>query len=172
MASLIAFVLGNFTLTLFVIGLAFTAVALARAPKPLTGPVVLEKFFFWFLFFSIGVSYLYNAVFHIFFGKLAASYIGWADSPFQLEVGFASLGFGLIGLLAPWRSFDMRLAAILGPSAFLLGRRRRPHLPDDHRAQFRAGQCRHHLLERHHPPDHRPRVPVAAVAVCEGREAS
>ena len=83
--------------------------------------MVLEKFFFWFLFFSIGVSYLYNAVFHIFFGKLAASYIGWADSPFQLEVGFASLGFGLIGLLAPWRSFDMRLAAILGPSAFLWG---------------------------------------------------
>jgi uncharacterized protein DUF6790 len=48
-------------------------------------------------------------------------FIGWANSPFRLEVGFASFGFGLVGLIASWRGFDMRLAAILGPSAFLWG---------------------------------------------------
>jgi len=121
MKTIIAFVLGNFTLTLFVVGLIVAAVALARAPKPLTGPLVLEKFFFWFIFFSIGVSYIYNGVFHTVFGDLAAQFIGWQNSPFQLEVGFASFGFGLIGLIAPWRSFDMRLAAVLGPAAFLWG---------------------------------------------------
>jgi hypothetical protein len=52
---------------------------------------------------------------------MAAKFIGWADSPFQIELGFASLGMGLIGLLAPWRSFDLRLAAILGPACFLWG---------------------------------------------------
>ena len=31
---------------------------------------------------------------------MAARFIGWADSPFQLEVGFASLGFAAVGLLA------------------------------------------------------------------------
>lgn len=121
MQELIAFVLGNFTLTFFVIGLVFSAVALARAAKPLGAPVVVEALLKWFLFWSIGVSYVYNGVFHVFFGDVAASFIGWANSPFQLEVGFASFGFGAVGLLAPWRSFDMRLAAILGPALFLWG---------------------------------------------------
>lgn len=121
MAGIIAFVLGNFTLTFLVIGFVFSGVALARAVKPLTAPVVVEALFKWFLFFSIGVSYLYNAVMHTVFAETAASYIGWANSPFQYEVGFASLGFAAVGFLAAWRSFDMRLAAILGPALFLWG---------------------------------------------------
>src|SRR5262249_30097583 len=68
-----------------------------------------------------GFSYLYNFVLHVFFGKLAASFIGWEDSPFQLEVGFASLGFAVVGLLAFRGSFDLRLAAIVGPAGFLWG---------------------------------------------------
>jgi hypothetical protein len=121
MGGMIAFVMGNFTLTFFVIGLIASAICLARAPKPLSAPVVVEALLKWFIFFSIGVSYIYNGIFHVFFGDLAASFIGWANSPFQLEVGFASFGFGAIGLIAPWRGFDMRLAAILGPSIFLWG---------------------------------------------------
>jgi hypothetical protein len=42
-------------------------------------------------------------------------------SPFQIELGFASFGMGLIGIIATWRSLDMRLAAILGPACFLWG---------------------------------------------------
>jgi hypothetical protein len=121
MGGMIAFVMGNFTLTFFVIGLIASAICLARAPKPLSAPVVVEALLKWFIFFSMGVSYIYNGIFHVFFDDLAASFIGWANSPFQLEVGFASFGFGTIGLIAPWRGFDMRLAAILGPSIFLLG---------------------------------------------------
>lgn len=121
MDGIIAFVMGNFTLTFFIIGLIASAICLARAPKPLTAAVVIEALLKWFIFFSIGVSYIYNGIFHVFFGDLAASFIGWANSPFQLEVGFASFGFGVIGLIAPWRGFDMRLAAILGPSMFLWG---------------------------------------------------
>jgi len=52
---------------------------------------------------------------------LAASFIGWEDSPFQLEVGFASLGFAAVGFLAFKGSFDLRLAAIVGPACFLWG---------------------------------------------------
>lgn len=118
---MIAFVLSNFTLTFLVIGLVVSLVVLARAPKPLTGPVVVEALLRWFLFFSIGASFLYNAVMHTVFGKMAASFIGWADSPFQLEVGFASLGFAAVGFLATWRGFEMRLAAVLGPALFLWG---------------------------------------------------
>ena len=121
MAELIFFVLGNFTLTFLVIGLIASGLALVRAPKPLTAPVVVEALFAWFLLFSIGVSFFYNFVFHTFFGAFAASLIGWEDSPFQLEVGFASLGFAVVGFLAFRRSFDLRLAAVVGPALFLWG---------------------------------------------------
>lgn len=121
MEDVIRFVLSNFTLTFLAIGLMASGIALARAPKPLTAPVVVEALFSWFLFFSIGVSFFYNFVMHTFFGELSAKFIGWANSPFQLEVGFASLGFAAVGVLAFRGSFDLRLAAVVGPALFLLG---------------------------------------------------
>jgi len=50
-------------------------------------------------------------------GELAASFIGWADSPFQAEVGYASLGFAAIGFLAFKNNCMVRFAAILGPTS-------------------------------------------------------
>ena len=100
MADLIAFILSNFTLTFFVIGLVAAAIALPRQPRPRPAAGVVEAVLAWFLFFSIGVSFLYNFVFHVFFGDLAAAFIGWENSPFQAEVGYASLGFAAVGFLA------------------------------------------------------------------------
>jgi hypothetical protein len=121
MESLIRFVLSNFTLTFLIIGFIASAISLLRAPKPLTTPVVVEALFSYFLLFSVGFSFLYNFVMHTFFGEMSAKFIGWANSPFQLEVGFASLGFAVVGFLAFRRSFDLRLAAVVGPAMFLLG---------------------------------------------------
>ncbi len=121
MADLIRFALSNFTLTFLVIGLIASLVAIARAPKPLSGAAVCEALFNYFLLFSIGVSFFYNFVMHTFFGEMAAQFIGWADSPFQAEVGYASLGFAVVGFLA-WRGgFELRLAAVVGPALFTLG---------------------------------------------------
>jgi hypothetical protein len=119
--TFVEFVLGNFTLTFFVVGLLFSAVAIARAPKPAGRAAVIEKLMSWFVFWTIGVLYLYNAIFHIFFGQLAAHFIGWEDSPFQFEVGTSSLGFAAVGFLAAFGSFDLRLAAIIGSGIFMLG---------------------------------------------------
>ena len=121
MRDVIAFALSNFTLTFFVLGLIASAIALWFAPPPRTFPVIVEALFSYFLLFSIGFSYFYNFVFHVFFGEMAARFIGWADSPFQAEVGFASLGFAIVGLLAFKGSFGLRLAAIVGPACFLWG---------------------------------------------------
>jgi hypothetical protein len=121
MGEAIRFVLANFTLTFLAIGLVASLVSLWRAPKPRTRAVVIEALFFYFLMFSIGFGFLYNFVLHTFFGEMTARFIGWADSPFQAEVGFASLGFAVVGFLACWRSFDLRLAAVVGPALFLLG---------------------------------------------------
>jgi hypothetical protein len=120
-ADTIKFLVSNFTLPLFVLGLIAAGIQITRHHGPRTGPVVIEALLSWLMFFSYGVSYFYNFVFHTFFGEMAARFIGWADSPFQLEVGAASLGISLIGFLA-WRgSFDMRLATILSCACFLWG---------------------------------------------------
>lgn len=119
--NITVFVLSNFTLTFLVIGFIAAGIALVRAPRPLTKGLIVEKLLAWHVFFAIGAAFFYNFVMHTFFGEMAARFIGWDDSPFQFEVGVASLGFAVVGFLAAFRSFDMRLAAILGPSIFTLG---------------------------------------------------
>ncbi len=120
MKDAIAFVLGNFTLTFFVLGLLASAIALWRATER-SRAAILEALFSYFLLFSIGFANFYNFVLHVFFGEMAARFIGWENSPFQLEVGFASLGFAVLGFLAFKGSFDLRLAAVVGPTCFLWG---------------------------------------------------
>lgn len=120
-AEFIRFALSNFTLTFLAIGLLFSLVAIMRAPKPVSAAVVVEKLISWHVFWVIGVCFFYNFVMHSIFGKVAAEFIGWADSPFQFEVGTASLGFSVVGFLAAFRSFDLRLAAIIGPAMFSFG---------------------------------------------------
>jgi hypothetical protein len=121
MANVIRFLLSNFTLTFLIAGLVAAAVALVRAPRPVSGTTIIEVLLAYFLLFSIGVGFLYNFVIHTFFGVMVAHFIGWADSPFQAEVGFASLGYSVVGFLAWRRSFELRLAAVVGPALFLLG---------------------------------------------------
>jgi hypothetical protein len=117
----IKFILGNFTLTFFVLGFIGAIISICRhspvKSRALTADILLK----YFCLFAIGITYIYNTIVHIYFHELAARFIGWADSPFQIEVGTASLGFGVIGILAVRKDFGLRLAAVLGPSVFLLG---------------------------------------------------
>jgi hypothetical protein len=121
MKNFVQFALTNFTLTLLVIGLVASGIALIRAPKPLTMTAIVEALFSYFLLFSIGFFSLYNFIAHTVFAEMSARFIGWENSPFQVELGFASLGFAVIGFLAFRASFKLRLAAIVGPACFLLG---------------------------------------------------
>jgi hypothetical protein len=119
--DLIKFILGNFTLTFFIMGLAGALFSMYRHRKVKTKASTADLLLRYYCLFAIGITYLYNALFHIYFHGLAARFIGWADSPFQIEVGTASLGFGIIGLLAYRKNFGLRVAAVLGPAIFLLG---------------------------------------------------
>lgn len=120
-AQLITLALSNFTVTCLLLGFLVSAVALFRRRHCLTGQIVVEALFAYFLLFSISVANLYNFVMHVFFGSFTAQFIGWAPSPFQTEVGFASLGFAVVGFLAFRGSFGLRLAAVVAPACFLLG---------------------------------------------------
>jgi hypothetical protein len=116
MAALIGFVLGEFEFEFFVLGLLCAIVSILRI-KGRAGDRLLA----YYVLFSVGGLHLVNFVYHVFFGAMSARFIGWADSPFQTELGFASLGFALVGFIA-WRgSYGMRVAAVLGPTPFLLG---------------------------------------------------
>lgn len=118
---MIRFLLSNFTLTMLVLGLVVSAAVLASRPSPRGPSVIVEAFASYFYLFSIGVSYFYNFVVHVFFGEMAARFIGWADSPFQLEVGFASLGFAVLGFIAFKGNFSYRVAAVVSSGCFLWG---------------------------------------------------
>jgi hypothetical protein len=119
--TLIVFTIANYPLTLLILGLIVSGIAIVRHGRPVTRAVVVEKLLSWYVLFNIGLMFLVNFVFHTFFGALAARFIGWADSPFQLEVGTASLGFAVVGFIAAFSRFDRRLVAIIGPSIFTLG---------------------------------------------------
>ncbi len=114
-------VLSNYPITFFMLGLICSAVSLVVHRQPWTKHGVFEKLLAYYCLSAVGFFYIYNFVMHVFFGEMAARYIGWADSPFQLEVGFASLGFGLVGVLAFRQDFGLRLAANLGPACFMWG---------------------------------------------------
>ncbi|WP_211236343.1 DUF6790 family protein [Desulfovibrio inopinatus] len=117
----IRFVLANDTLVLFLCWLAITLIRLLMRFRQLDTALAVDIALSWFLFLNIGISFLYNFVIHAFYGDMVAHFIGWAPSPFQFEVATASLGFGLVGVLAFKASLSFRCAAILGPSCFLLG---------------------------------------------------
>ena len=119
MRAVIVFILSNFPLSFLVLGLLLGLIAYARRPK---GPGALtEALFAYYLLCALGFTYLYNFVMHVFFQRIAAGYIGWAPSPFETEVGFASLGFAVVALLAFKGSYGLRVGAVVGPSIFLLG---------------------------------------------------
>lgn len=119
--AITSYLLHNFTLTLLVMGFVASAVSVVSRPSIKSKNRIVEALVSWFIFFSIGISYLYNGIVHTVFAKETAKFIGWSNSPFQMEVGFASFGFALIGFLAFKGSWQTRLCAILGPSCFLLG---------------------------------------------------
>jgi len=119
--SLLIFFVGNYFLTFLLIGLAAAFLSLLNKPKPLTISTVSEALFSYYLFFTIGINNLVNFVFHVFFGDIAAKFIGWENSPFQAEVGFASLGIGIAGVIAFRASLPFRFATLIPPAVFSLG---------------------------------------------------
>ena len=86
------------------------------------------------LLFAIGINNLINFVFHVFLGDVAAKFIGWENSPFQAEVGFASLGVGIAGVIAFQSELAVSLCDIDSTLGFLVRGSRRSHLSDDRRA--------------------------------------
>jgi len=76
-----------------------------------------------FLFaISVAGSGIANFFAHFFLADMVASFIGWdAGSPFQLEVAFANLAIGVMGIVAVGRRDGFREATVLAVTIFSVG---------------------------------------------------
>ena len=119
MCDILVLVLSNYSLSFLLLGLIVGVLAALRAPR--RPGAAVEALFAYYLLFALGFSFLTNFVMHVFFQQTAARFIGWTPSPFETEVGFASLGFVLVAFLAFKGSYGLRLAAVAGPAMFLWG---------------------------------------------------
>lgn len=113
--------IGNYFFTLLIIGLIAGLISLLSKPRPRRTSTVAEAFLSYYMLFPIGISNLINFVFHVFLGDISAKFIGWEDSPFQAEVGFASLGIGIAGIIAFKAGLPFRFATLIPPAVFSLG---------------------------------------------------
>lgn len=121
MKELIVFLVKNFSLTFLCVSLMVSAASLSRRPKPVSKAAVSDQLLSDYILYAVGFMYLFNFVVHTVFAETSAAFIGWPNSPFQYEVGYASLGFGLAAIVAHRSNFTARLVAVLGPSMFLWG---------------------------------------------------
>lgn len=104
------------------LGLIAALINLIYRKEPVTLPRLLEVVLLWQLVFGIGLSGLLGATGHILNADAVAESIGWpAGNPFQTEVGFANLAFGVLGLLCFFRRDGFWMATIVGVLIFFIG---------------------------------------------------
>lgn len=89
--------------------------------KPRTAARTLEVFLMWALLIT-GAQAVLAFFAHAFDGPAIAKSIGWLpNNPFQLEVAFANLGLGILGITCIWKREKFWLATILMATAFNWG---------------------------------------------------
>lgn len=102
--------------------LLFAAGHLLLDPQARTPARRVELFLIYLLAISVGANGLGGAFGHLFLSDLVAESIGWpSGSPFQLEMGFANLAIGLLGILAIARRDGFRTATILATTVIGVG---------------------------------------------------
>ncbi len=82
----------------------------------------IEVFIIYLLAISVGANGISGAFGHLFLSDLVAEGVGWpTGSPFQLEMGFANLLVGVLGLMAIGRRDGFRLAAVIATTILGVG---------------------------------------------------
>ena len=118
--ELIRTVLSNFVIVLLLIAIVTSVAKIRRARlsrRPFSASAIV-----WgeLLFYLYGIANIYGGFFHAYAGQTAAASIGWANSPFQYELGWFEIGYGAVALASLWRGREFRLALTLPYSIFLL----------------------------------------------------
>ena len=122
-ASVITALIGNYMTTCFVLGLVIALIQVlrrrGRADSLTASGLFLNNYILW----AIGVGQAINFVMHSVFGDFAASTIGWAQSPFQLELAFSSLGIAVMAFILHGRTTQLRakVALVAATAVFAFG---------------------------------------------------
>ncbi len=117
MALLISFVLKNFAFVMTIFALLLGLVRIAESKDRSKSDIFLGYLFF----FAVGLSGIWGFIFHAFFPDMAATFIGWQNSPFQFEVAVANLGMGVVGIFGLSATKPYRIAGMLFTACFLWG---------------------------------------------------
>jgi hypothetical protein len=82
----------------------------------------LELFLLYLLGIGVGANGIGGFSGHFFASDRVAEAIGWpAGNPFQLEVGFANLALGIVGVMAIHRRDGFREATVIAATVFSVG---------------------------------------------------
>ena len=82
----------------------------------------LELFLLYMLGIGVGANGIGGFSGHLFASDQVAEAIGWpTGNPFQLEVGFANLALGVLGVLAIHRRDGLREATVISATVFSVG---------------------------------------------------
>jgi len=119
--QVIAAVIGNYMTSFFVLGLIVAAFQILRIRGRRDGVVVSGILLNNFILFGIGCAQVFNFVMHSVFGDFAAQTIGWAPSPFQLELAFSSLGVGVMAFMLYGRKSQLRAKAAIVIATVIFG---------------------------------------------------
>ena len=71
--------------------------------------------------YLIGWAMVGAGVSHLLFGKKISKTIGFAQSPYEIEVGWADLAMGIVALMSVYYSSDFALAIIFVSSIYRVG---------------------------------------------------
>lgn len=83
---------------------------------------VVESFLLWFLVIGIGLEGVWGFMGHFFRADKIAKFIGWPKgNPFQKEVAFANLSYGITGIMCFWIHGTFWIAVAAASSIFLYG---------------------------------------------------
>ena len=95
---------------------------LIKNKKSLNKNKIIEICLLSVLLIMVGLGSIWAFMGHAFMSAQMAAYIGWpAGNPFQLEVAFTNLAFGILGLLC-WKIRDnFWTATIIGITVFYWG---------------------------------------------------
>jgi hypothetical protein len=116
-------IIGNYLTTAFVIGLVVAAIRVLAHRGPRTAEFVSGTFLNSFVIWGIGVGETINFIMHSVFGDYAAKTIGWAQSPFQLELAMCSLGIGVMAFILGRRNSPLigKVAVVIAAAIFGYG---------------------------------------------------
>ncbi|HWL03058.1 MAG TPA: DUF6790 family protein [Microbacteriaceae bacterium] len=122
LTSVTMFIAGDYYVTFAVIGIVIALIVAGRHHR-WKGGTGWRTILDWWTLFAVGISNLVNFVFHSFLGDFSAEQIGWAQSPFQMELALASLGIGIAAVIAfPRRAgWTAKLVANVPNAVFLFG---------------------------------------------------